>query len=295
MHTFYDFDESQTHGKYNRVIRTNKIDFEEDVNKMINTSSPREHILIEIDNTTGITKEMIMSIPDYVSIRITGGYSMRFMSGLKKPNQSMLWEKVTYSKDELLKFLTIFEEVENNMIKRWDHYDKALYIYDYLKKRIRYHKIHRIERMNVAGMSNHGREFDSLMGLISGEATSLGLSLIFQEMLTRQGITCVQIGGVKTFDRLGRYSWNVVTVGEESFAVDLSIDIQEFEKGNDQIIGFGQFDTTDYIPKSSREIFEKITDLEFSIIQKKLRKVRRKKRKKSSKSKKVVSGGGRKK
>ena len=68
MHTFYDFDEAQTHGKYNRVIRTNKIDFEEDVNKMINTSSPREHILIEIDNTTGITKEMIMSIPDAIYV-----------------------------------------------------------------------------------------------------------------------------------------------------------------------------------------------------------------------------------
>ena len=117
----------------------------------------------------------------------------------------------------------------------------------------------------MPGNANRTRTWDSLIGLTQKLSTCSGFAHIYQELCTRQNIHCVKVGGKYFRNHEGDHAWNIVTIGDKSFLVDIIWDAQNFEKGIDEITGFGpQYSKKNYMPTS----YEKIHDHLFVISQK---------------------------
>lgn len=250
------------YSKFDKVVKATSLS--EALNGFSNSD---EQILFEIDSTKGISSDLVRSLPNNISIRVIGGYTEEYMRGMKSPDLTTIFSKITYSVDELTAIIDVIEKMENGINQGWDDYKKSLYIYEYMKKNIIYRVPKEVEGIYGVGVNNRGRNWDSLIGLTDRLSTCNGFSSIYQELLTRQGINCTHIGG---YYNSSQHAWDVVTIDNHSFLVDIIWDAIAFEKGIDQTTGFGISDLSPYSFKNNRELRPELSSIDQQWISKTL-------------------------
>lgn len=252
------FDENNSFKAYNpnHVIKCdgNRVD---KAIEQIKASLSDERFLMQIPSTVGLTSNIVESLPDNVDIRIIGGLTEEYAKSTKSNNMDYLREKATYRKEELLSIISEIEKIEAGINPTWSPYEKALYLYDYMKYSITYRKPNSTledgEELDIPGNTYRTRTWDTLTGLIYELSTCSGFAHIYQELCTRQAIECVKVGGRYGANGEGSHAWNVVTIDDHNFIVDIIWDAQNYEKGIDTVTGFGNCNKDIYMPKCYKE------------------------------------------
>lgn len=259
------FNEVETYKAYNpnNVFKTDCNNIRK-LLEQINLSNSNERILIELQNTIGITDEIINMIPNNVDIRIIGSRTEEFAKSSKNQNMDFLREKATYSKEELQNIMNKIKRIETNIDPNWNEYEKALYLYEYLKCDIVYRttadKDNNGMPLDKLGNANRLRNWDTLTGLTTQLSTCSGFSHIYQELCTRQGIKCVSVAG--KYNMGTSHAWNLITINNNTFLVDIIFDAQDYEKGIDQTTRFCINDTSKYSPRCYREEHSNLSSID---------------------------------
>lgn len=255
------FDIKKTYVGYDKVISCSNLN-SQNLSEIKQYENSNQKVLVEIPNTFGLSSQMASLIPNNVFIRIIGGHTDEYLKGMKNPNISLVREKNTYTKEELINILSIIEKIEDKIDKTWNDYEKTLFLYQYLKKEITYRKPSEVEGLDGIGMANRGRKWDSLIGLLDKMSTCNGYGIMYKELLDRQNIKCTHISGYYKSDisspKEGQHAWSVVTIDNNSFLVDIIWDSIAYENGIDQITGFGVSDIENYIFKNNRELVKEL-------------------------------------
>ena len=250
------FNEEETFNAYDidNVIKGDSADFEQLISK-INPDS-NEKYLIQIPDTKGLSIEMVEKLPENVDVRIIGGLTEEYAKSTTY-NWDKFREKATYSKSELITILKKMEQIEKGIDPNWNDYEKALYLYEYLKYDITYRtdssKGKDGKPLDMRGNTNRTRTWDTLIGLTNQLSTCSGFAHIYQELCTRQGIECEKVGGKYLLGKEGSHAWNIITIDGQNFLVDVIWDAQDFEKGIDHVTTFGNADSNKYIALCSKE------------------------------------------
>lgn len=186
---------------------------------------PNEDILVIVPNTKGLTPSMINALNDHVYIRVTGVFDdlrvttqqgISFVNNQdRKSAVDFYFSTVIYSKTELIEILNEINKIESNMNSNWSDIQKLVYLYKTLKMKITY---------DPKFESKSDKEVRSLRGLITKETVCVGYSLILAELLDRQGITCLFVGGNK-------HAWNIVEIEGKLYGVDLTYENKKFREG----------------------------------------------------------------
>ncbi len=185
--------------------------------------------MIIVANTRELeSRYNLREIPDNEQIWIQGG-----MKGKPKYNADRYQRRTTYSGREIKQIIGQMRLIEDSIPKEWSQLQRAKYIYEVLGKKIEY---------------NYNREeYDSqrpsnLTTILSGKAICAGYSLLYKEMMDRQGIQCDYIRGdgiSQDGTSGGRHAWNVLTINGQSFPVDLTWDSQVLRRGETDLQYFG--------------------------------------------------------
>ena len=194
-----------------------------DINYIKNVCNqyPNSKILVEVQNTKGITSSMIRQLGSNVAIRIAGGFDEeRCKNGHFTGNGYT--ESVIYTRNETVKILEEIERIESGLNKNWSDIQKLLYVYDRLKTGIMYdpkfeHKL--------------SSEIRSLRGLITKQTVCAGYALILKEFMDRNGISCEYAEGYTKANGTGGHSWNIVNIGGKKYPIDLTWDNTTFRSG----------------------------------------------------------------
>lgn len=215
-----------------------------DINYIKNVCNqyPNSRILVEVQNTKGITSSMIRQLSPNISIRIAGGYdtdrirrhgNIRFKNG---ETGEYYTSAVIYTRNETIKILEEIERIESGLNINWSDIQKLLYVYDRLKTGIMYdpkfeHKV--------------SSEIRSLRGLITKQAVCAGYAMILKEFMDRNGIDCEYVEGHTKIEdngeRTGGHAWNIVNIDGKKYPIDLTWDNTIFRSGN--------FNTFDWLGK----------------------------------------------
>ena len=139
-------------------------------------------------------------------------------------------EKATYSKEELESIITKIESIEKNIDPNWNQYEKALYLYEYMKADIVYREPQDVG--DIASTYQRTRTWDTLTGLTNQLSTCNGYAHIYTELCARQGIDCSQVASHK-------HAWNIITIDDKNFLVDIIWDSMDYEKGINETNNFG--------------------------------------------------------
>lgn len=265
-----EFNELNTYQAYssNNIYKCDANNLKQILGQILQQQS-NERILIELQSTVGLTDEVINALTDNIDVRVIGGLTNEYAKshrGERSDSLDYLREKATYSKQELQEIMTKFKEIESHIDPRWNAYEKALYLYEYVKYNVVYRK-NRDQApdgkpMDAQGNVNRTRTWDSLIGLTNQLSTCSGFAHIYQELCTRQNISCVKVGGKYCTGREGDHAWNVVTIDGKNFLVDAIWDAQEFEKGNDVTTGFGLSNSNrTYSPRSHYELHNNLSTI----------------------------------
>ncbi len=123
---------------------------DDDAVKKINyfkSVNPNEKVIIKIPNTKGIDEECLKLLDDSISIRIEGQFNDEFL-GRYDLNRCfdegdsykyVFVDCSTYSAVEVYRFIKFFKAIEkNDIMKLGNPMIKAAYIYDILRKNIKY-------------------------------------------------------------------------------------------------------------------------------------------------------------
>lgn len=256
------FQESKSYQAYNsnNVYKCNVCDLENIIRK-ISSNGILERCLVEIPNTVGLTHDLVSNLSDNVDVRIIGGLTNEYSKSIRNDHMDYLREKATYSRNELETILSKFDEIESHIDPNWNKYEKALYLYEYMKNDIAYRTPRTIGpngySLDINGNAERVRTWDTLIGLTNQLSTCNGYAHIYTELCTRQGIECNQVGGKYLSQNEGDHAWNIVTIDGKSFMVDIIWDSMNIEKGINATTGFGTTDLSmynsyGYIEKSSQ-------------------------------------------
>ena len=193
---------------------------------------PNSKILVEVQNTKGITSQMIRQLGPNIAIRIAGGYDQERISRYGK---DLNWDgageyyndAVIYTRNETIKILEEMEKIEAGMSYYWSDIQKLLYAYDRLKAGIMYDPEYEHKSSN---------EIRSLRGLISKKTVCAGYAMILKEFMDRSNISCEYVEGYTGKDKNGRliggHAWNIVNIEGKKYPIDLTWDNTTFRKGN---------------------------------------------------------------
>lgn len=158
---------------------------------------PNSKILIEVQNTKGISSTMLKQLNSNILIRIAGGYDTDRINRYGKDlfwSSNYYYDSVIYTQNETIKIVEEMEKIESGINKNWSDIQKVLYIYERLKTKVMYDP--KFEKK----LSDETR---SLRGLITKKTVCAGYSMIFKEMLDRIGIDCEYVEGFTTPDKKG--------------------------------------------------------------------------------------------
>lgn len=249
------FNYDETNANYKKVCKMPSFD-----SKILEYISDGD--LIELENTNNLTLDNLALLPDNIRVRITGGFTFEYMSGLKNPNETNLYEKCIYTKEELIQIISVINEIESNLNVSDSQYQIALKIYEYLKKNILYRVPKEYEGIkNGFGIKNRDRCFDTLIGLIKKVSTCNGFAFIYQELLNRQGIKAYLIGGKYLLNGEGQHAFNAIEIDNNLFLVDIIWDAINYENGIDTTTGFGLLNKENYVFKNDVDLYDKLTNL----------------------------------
>ena len=190
---------------------------------------PNSNVLIIVQNTKGITSDMIRRLPTNCAIRIAGGYDKSRIARYGKDIQwssNYYFEATTYSKNETIRIIEEMEKIESEMSPDWSDIQKVVFIYDKLKRGIMYDPKYEQKSSN---------EIRSLRGLISGQTVCAGYAMILKEFMDRNNISCEYVEGYTRHDKhgdlTGGHAWNIINIEGKKYPIDLTWDNTEFRSG----------------------------------------------------------------
>lgn len=202
-----------------------------DINYITNVCNqyPNSKILVEVQNTKGISSSMIRQLSSNVSVRIAGGYDSERISRYGKDlhwSSNYYNEAVIYTRNETIKIIEEFEKIESGLNKNWSDIQKLLYVYDRLKTEIMY---------DPKFEQKLSSEIRSLRGLITKQTVCAGYAMILKEFMDRNNISCEYVEGHTKIDnngqRIGGHAWNIITIDGKKYPIDLTWDNTTFRSG----------------------------------------------------------------
>lgn len=237
-----------------------------DINYIKNVCNqyPDAKILVEVQNTKGITSSMIRQLDSNVAIRIAGGYdedrirrrgNIRFSNG---ETGEYYTSAVIYTRNETIKILEEIERIESGLNRNWSDIQKLLYVYDRLKTGIMYdpkfeHKL--------------SSEIRSLRGLITKQTVCAGYAMILKEFMDRNGINCEYVEGYTKSDGTGGHAWNIVNIDDKKYPIDLTWDNNIFSSGKSKSFDWLGKDISTFSRKHHPAPGEKTQDYEHTLSQ----------------------------
>ena len=218
--------------KYDRKLKLNdnkKFNNEsiEALNKAC-ASHPNVKVAIEISSTKYLSSDLINKLPKNILIRVAGGYDEerveRNKNKIYDDGESGIFyeESVVYTKDELVAIVKEIEKIEAGYRENWSPIQKILYTYDKLKREIMY---------DPENEQKPTSEMYSLRGLVTKETICAGFSLIFKEIMDRNGIDCEYVEGYTKADGTGAHAWNIINLDGKKYPIDLTKDNAWFRAG----------------------------------------------------------------
>ena len=96
--------------------------FDIDYIQKVCNQSPNSKILVEVQNTKGISSSMIRQLSPNIAIRVAGGYDAERISRYGKDlhwDSNYYNEAVIYTKNETVKILEAIEEIESGLNRNW--------------------------------------------------------------------------------------------------------------------------------------------------------------------------------
>lgn len=222
--------------KYNQLKIAFKLNepFDVEYIKKVCGQYPNSNILVEVQNTKGISSSMIRQLGSNVAIRIAGGYDEERLARYKgqffgkESTEDYYYNSVIYKKNEIVKILEEIEKIESGFNKNWSDIQKLIYVYDRLKHGIMY---------DPKFEQRPSSEIRSLRGLTTKQTVCAGYAVILKEFMDRSNIECEFVrGGVKRGQTSG-HAWNIVTIDGKKYPIDLTWDNTIFRSGK-----FGSFE-----------------------------------------------------
>lgn len=202
-----------------------------DINYINNVCNqyPNSKILVEVQNTKGISSTMIRQLNPNVAVRIAGGYDSERISRYGKDlhwSSNYYNEAVIYTRNETIKIIEEIEKIESGLNKNWSDIQKLLYIYDRLKTGIMYDPKFEYKLSS---------EIRSLRGLITKQTVCAGYAMILKEFMDRQNINCEYVEGHTKIDGKGQrtegHAWNIISIEGKKYPIDLTWDNTTFRSG----------------------------------------------------------------
>lgn len=184
--------------------------------------------MIVVSNTTELERLYNLNIlRDDEQVIVQGG-----LKGKQKYNAEKYTLRTTYTVRQIKQIIAQMKLIEGSIPKEWNEYQRAKYIYEVLGKRIEYN--HNREEQRTQQASN-------LTILLSGKGVCAGYSLLYKEMMDRQGIECDYMRGIveSRTGKKGLHAWNVLTIKGQTFPVDLTWDAVRLQRGEKQLEFFG--------------------------------------------------------
>lgn len=201
---------------YTKVI-TNRADFNPTIlNQEYAKNGNR--LTIEIPNTKGVTKEILLKLNPGIKIRVAGGYdderlkAYEMNNGMDYIRANDWYNGVIYTRNETIKIVEQLEKIEKGLNPNWDEKYKFFYLYDKLKSTIDYDPEYE---------TRTSLEVRSLRGLVSKKTVCAGYALILKEICDRQGIKCRRVGG-------NGHAWNIIQIDDKMYPIDLTWDSNIF-------------------------------------------------------------------
>lgn len=207
-----------------------------DINYVENVCNkyPNAKILVEVQNTRGISSSMIKQLNPNVAIRIAGGYDEERIKRNKNKNfgngetGQYYIDAVIYTRNEIIKILEEIEKIESGISKKWSDFQKFLYVYDRLKRGIMYDPKYEQKSSD---------EVRSLRNLITKKTVCAGYAMTFKELMDRNNIYCEYVEGGTKSSLDVNHAWNIVGIDGKKYAIDLTWDNAKFRSGK-----FNDFD-----------------------------------------------------
>lgn len=172
--------------------------------------------MISVRNTKELEQMYSLNeIPDDELIIVTGGLEGKF-----KYQNEKYQNRTTYIAGQLKNIIQQMKEIERDIPQDWSEWQKAKYIYTVLAENIGY---------NYDKSTYGNQQSSNLAILLSKKGICAGYSLLFKEMMDRQGIKCDYIRG--TYKGREKHAWNVLSIDGIHIPVDLTWDSGEVNKG----------------------------------------------------------------
>lgn len=213
--------------------------------EQINYLSKNEQIIIVMDSTKKIKKELLLQANDNIVFSITGG-----LNPIKqKFNCDYYQGRTYYSKQELYYIIGEFEKIERKINPTWSDLERAMFVY----KSICESMIYGENELNYRDASRN------LLGLITKQSVCAGLSIIFKEAMNRIGIECIYQ------NKRRHHSWNILKINEEYYGIDLTWDVVLKEEGKCKFRYFGREDVQQFYGNIHHNISEEREEREYKL------------------------------
>lgn len=202
---------------YNVKLRARILDEEKiaEINKYVQ-ENPGEKVLVTIPNTRGLSSNMLRQLHPSVDIRVIGGYHNKLNIGRYQEFET----KTIYTRNELINIVGEMEKIESGMKDSWSDYQKLIYLYNTLKRDIKYDPKYE---------SKDSSDIRTLRGLVTKQTVCAGYSIILKELLDRQGIKAEYVGG--NVPAGSGHAWNIVEIEGKKYPIDLTWDASGFRSG----------------------------------------------------------------
>ena len=196
--------------KYDYMLEIEKLTLKDinDIKNFKNTNAS-SNLLVVINNTLGLTSDMLNDLMDVknIKIQVKGPYNKEYVN--KYNNLSYVREQNIYSVFELREIIRQMEAIEEVILNNLKPLPKVFMIYDYLRTN---YDIDYFSKVN------------DLKGIILGDLNPLSLSIIFKEMLDRYKIPNEII-----FSLDNSISYNKVTISKYSYLFNLAEDTYSYQ------------------------------------------------------------------
>ena len=213
---------------------------------------PSLNILVEIPNTQDLSSEMLKKLDKRIAIRVAGGYDKNRIDNCNDiqyengETGEYFTTAVIYTRNELVKIIEEMEKIESKLDSNWSSLQKTIYIYNALKNNIMYDPKYKTKPSS---------EVRSLRGFISRQTVCAGYSLMFKEMLERQGITCHYVEGKS-------HAWNIMEIDGKLYPIDLTWDNSHFRRGRMNTYSYFGQDVASFSKSHVPNTFEPIQNYE---------------------------------
>ena len=197
------------------------------------------NVNVVLKNTKGLSSEILKKITNKkIIFSIVGGLE----KSKTKYNDEIYKKRTYHSKEELIKIIEYFENVEKGLLDEMSEMEKCMYIYCCIIQDTNYVTKYRDADINSDLIEN------SLTGNLYHKLTCAGIALTYKELLDRQGIKCEYL------NKKSCHSFNRIEIDGKKYGIDLTWDLNHYEREN--IYAFNYFGRQD-----SKHFYIKYHDL----------------------------------